>query len=73
MSSLWARALAGAPPLRWLEGFALADRGIALPKDGSTLDIRCVINAGKFKSHDPWLRGADLLIRLRLNAAASAS
>jgi choline dehydrogenase-like flavoprotein len=34
---------------------ALIDRGAELPKDGSTLDLRCVIKGAQFMSHEPWL------------------
>ena len=33
----------------------LIEKGKELPKDGSTLDFEKVINAGIFKSKEPWL------------------
>ena len=32
----------------------LVERGSALPKDGSTLDVDRVVHQGEFKSHEVW-------------------
>jgi choline dehydrogenase-like flavoprotein len=35
----------------------LLEKGVALPRDGSTLDTRQVFKAGKFKNREPWRDG----------------
>jgi len=35
----------------------LLEKGAALPRDGSTLDVQQVIRDGRFKSHEAWLDG----------------
>jgi choline dehydrogenase-like flavoprotein len=47
-AAAWRLASAGSQVL-------LLERGGALPRDGSTLDIRQVIREGRFKSREPWL------------------
>jgi len=34
---------------------ALIEKGMRLPKDGSTLDFNRVVHRGEFKSHEPWV------------------
>lgn len=47
-AAAWRLASAGSRVL-------LLEKGDALPRDGSTLDVEQVIRAGSFKSHEPWL------------------
>ncbi len=47
-AAAWRLASAGSEVL-------LLEKGNALPRDGSTLDVEQVIRAGRFKSHEPWL------------------
>jgi len=47
-AAAWRLASAGSQVL-------LLEKGDALPRDGSTLDVERVIRAGSFKSHEPWL------------------
>jgi choline dehydrogenase-like flavoprotein len=35
----------------------LVEKGNALPRDGSTLDVQRVVHAGEFKSKEPWVDG----------------
>jgi choline dehydrogenase-like flavoprotein len=49
-AAAWRLASAGSQVL-------LLEKGDALPRDGSTLDVERVIRAGSFKSHEPWLDG----------------
>jgi len=47
-AAAWRLASAGSQVL-------LLEKGNALPRDGSTLDVERVIRTGSFKSHEPWL------------------
>ena len=47
-AAAWRLASAGSQVL-------LLEKGNALPRDGSTLDVEQVIRTGHFKSHEPWL------------------
>ena len=52
----------------------LLEKGPALPRDGSTLDVEQVVRRGAFTSHEPWIDrdGRDTIPQERFNVGGKS-